>query len=518
MAAFKNWRVLLLSVIGLCSSVPAKPQSTTETALLFSRTSNGGSARIMGMGGASVSLGGDFSSASSNPAGLGMFNRSEVSITPAYSSIKNSATYLGQSTGATKTNLAIPSLSLAFHSEKSSRLVSGTFAVTLTRLNNFNSVIQYEGENTHNAISDYFANSSYGIDPNTFTPEDNSLNRLAYDNFLLDWYFDNNINEYFYGSAAGTNINNSDDTPTSTQRETKTTSGGQNQWTASYGVNLDDKFFFGGSLHLRTIRYESKSEYTESGFSFPMANLGYDPINSILLEERLKITGSGFAGTLGAIVRPFDGFQVGIAYNTPTVYTMSDGYRAKIATDWNNFDYYRDGSEILDKLEYSSDEVLADYTLKTPGRLSLGATCFFGKNGFMTGDVEFVNLSGAKYTSETNGVSYDNDNQNIRTFYKSVVNVRLGGEYRHEKLRFRTGFGFLGEPFYEEQNNVARVISQFSTGFGYRTDTFYIDAALVFSAGKNSYRPYTVPGEFSPLVKYNTNATSFMVTLGLPFN
>lgn len=493
-------------------------QSTTETALMFSRISNSGSARIMGMGGASVSLGGDFSSASSNPAGLGMFNRSEFSITPGYSKTGSSANYFDQSTRATKTNLAIPGLSFVFHSEKNSRLISGTFAITLTRLNNFNSITQYEGVNEHNAISDYFANSSYGIDPNTFSPDDNSLNRLAYDNYLIDWYYDTNNNVYFYGSAAGTNVNDPDDMPTSTQRETKTTSGGQNQWTASYGVNLDDKFFFGGSLHLRTIRYESKSEYTESGFSFPNAGPSYDPINSILLEERLKITGSGFSATLGAIIRPIDGFQVGISINTPTLYTLSDIYRGKIATDWNNFDYYDDGSEILDKLEYSSDEVLADYTLKTPGRLSLGATYFLGKKGFISGDVEFVNLAGAKYTSKTNGVSYEGDNVQIKSLYKSTINVRLGGEYRHEKLRFRTGYCLLSEPFQEPQNNVGRTVSQFSTGFGYRTDSFYVDVALILSSGKNSYRPYTVPSEFSPLVKLNTNTTNFMVTLGLPFN
>jgi hypothetical protein len=518
MATLKNWRAFLLYGIGLFSVSQSIAQSTAETALLFSRISNGGSARILGMGGANASLGGDFSSASTNPAGLGMFNRSEVSITVSSVSASNRTTYFGSSDKATKNNLAIPSLGFVFNTEKTGTLISSTFAITLTRLNNFNSIMQYQGVNEHNTISDFFANDSEGIDPNSFTPNDMSLNRLAYDNYLIDPYFDSNLNVYYYGSAAGININDPTDVPQSKQRETRTVSGGQNQWTAAYAVNVDDKYFFGASLHLRTIRFDSKSVYSESDFSFPNAGPGYDPIFGLTLEERLKITGSGFSGTFGVIARPFDGFQLGLAYNTPTVYTMSDLYSARLATDWNNFDYFGNGSVILDELEQETDEILADYKLKTPGRLTVGTTYFIGKHGFITGDAEFVSLSGAKYTSQVDDISYESDNANIKSLYKGAVNVRIGGEYRHEKLRFRTGFAFFGEPFLEPQNDVARTISQFSTGFGYRTDTFYLDAALILSAGKNSYRPYSVPGQYSPLVNIDNNATQFMVTLGLPFH
>ena len=52
-------------------------------ALRFSQRSFGGTARIIGLGGAQVSLGGDISSALSNPAGLGFYNKSEVVFSPA---------------------------------------------------------------------------------------------------------------------------------------------------------------------------------------------------------------------------------------------------------------------------------------------------------------------------------------------------------------------------------------------------------------------------------------------------
>ena len=46
----------------------------------FSHLFNGGSARIKGIGGATTSLGGDVSSISINPAGVGFFNKKVFSI------------------------------------------------------------------------------------------------------------------------------------------------------------------------------------------------------------------------------------------------------------------------------------------------------------------------------------------------------------------------------------------------------------------------------------------------------
>ena len=62
-----------------------------EDALRNSQVFYYGTARFMGMGGAFTALGGDLSSLSQNPAGLGVFRSSEVSITPQLFHIKTSA-------------------------------------------------------------------------------------------------------------------------------------------------------------------------------------------------------------------------------------------------------------------------------------------------------------------------------------------------------------------------------------------------------------------------------------------
>ena len=58
-------------------------QGLTDEVLIFSQSPTAGSARIQAMGFSQVALGGDLSSAFSNPAGLGFYNKSEVTFSPA---------------------------------------------------------------------------------------------------------------------------------------------------------------------------------------------------------------------------------------------------------------------------------------------------------------------------------------------------------------------------------------------------------------------------------------------------
>src|SRR5688572_24271113 len=102
----------LMSLGSLCYG-----QDFIDNALLFSRPRPSGSARIQALGGTQVSLGGDYSSALSNPAGLGMYNRSEVTFSLGLTTNDFSSDYLGQTTDASESMFNIPGLSLVYHHE-----------------------------------------------------------------------------------------------------------------------------------------------------------------------------------------------------------------------------------------------------------------------------------------------------------------------------------------------------------------------------------------------------------------
>ena len=102
-------RLILISTVIVLSfentSGQVEPWSGFESsALLFSQTTYGGSARVQGLGNAFTSLGGDISSISMNPAGLGFYNRSEISFTPAINFQNMTSNYLKYETTDGKTN------------------------------------------------------------------------------------------------------------------------------------------------------------------------------------------------------------------------------------------------------------------------------------------------------------------------------------------------------------------------------------------------------------------------------
>lgn len=510
----------MLGGIALFFSIQASAQSTAETALMFGRIRNGGSARIQAMGGAQTSLGGDYSSALSNPAGLGMFNRSEFTISPGYNFSKTSSDYLNNSSSGTKSNINLPGLSFVFHSDKDRNgLLGGSFAVSFSHLNNFNSNFNYSGSNSNNSIVDYFIQDANGLNPDDLAYGGNYFNNptgLSYVNYLIT--DEASVNQ----GPSNTNYVSpltplGGEVRTVLQNEDVKTTGKQTQLSFAYGANFLDKIFVGAGVGFTTLRYESNKTYRESNFNFS-TDPNYNPLNNLQLDETLKISGSGVNATLGIIARPIDMLQLGLSFNTPTLYQLTDTYNATLNTKWNNFDYFGDGSKILNNESEYTDAVVSEYTLKTPGRLNLGATVFVSEHGFITGDIEFVKYSGAKYTAQNSGISYSDDNSQIKSLYQATVNYKLGGEYRYQKFRLRAGGSFMPDPFKDQQNGSSRNITSITGGVGYRSEHFYIDLAVIATQGKTSYRPYSLYNNpDSPLVINKNQLTTAMITLGFPF-
>ncbi|MDH4057684.1 MAG: long-chain fatty acid transporter, partial [Cyclobacteriaceae bacterium] len=111
---------VLLQLAGVLVSVSTEmmAQGFVENALLFSRTKPGGSARIQALGGTQIALGGDYSSALSNPAGLGIYNRSEVTFSPALNFYTSDSEHNGTAENESKSVFNIPGLSYVHHSAK----------------------------------------------------------------------------------------------------------------------------------------------------------------------------------------------------------------------------------------------------------------------------------------------------------------------------------------------------------------------------------------------------------------
>jgi hypothetical protein len=493
----------LISIVTIMfCAVCAYSQDFIDNALLFSRVKPAGSARIQAMGGAQTALGGDYSSALSNPAGLGMFNRSEFTITPAITSIGATSSYFGEETKDSRQLFNLPGLSLVINtpSGNDKGFLGGSFGISLTRINDLNLNYTFSGVNDQNSIIDYFISDAYGRDPEDLLNGQDfySLTGLAYNNYLIEDFDDNGT--FVYDSRLAF--------ASSRQTEVAERKGAQYQWSIAYGANFSDKFFAGATLGIATLRYKLRLAYRESELGYPEG--AETPASEFSTSEDYDIKGAGVNFALGTIYRPVDFLQFGLSFTTPTWYSLSDTYTATAQSEWNNYQYYPDTQ--LNSVSVGFDQPLvSQYNFTSPMKLNMGVA-FLSKFGLVSADVERVNYSRAKYKSSIDD-DFDFENQGIRGEYGATTNYRLGAEYRLKSYRVRAGYSHQGDPIKEGAD---RSLNSFSGGLGYRARKFYIDFAAVYSTTEGNRIPYFVSGT-SPVANQKFTYANYLLTVGFPF-
>ena len=538
----RHLKALILISIGiLLSNLKAEAQYVPgasgyhEISLMLSRTFEGGTARMQGIGGAQTALGGDISSALSNPAGLGLFNRSEFSISPSFNFISTDTEYLGVNSSEFDTRLNFANIGVVLNNTKDNvvpgKWRGGSFGISITKVNDFNSKIFYEGDmeadfvDEQSTILDYFAQDAYGLTPDQLP----ILHGLAYDTYLIntdDLFFDEGFNDVYYpitfASLEDDDAVDFDYTLNKFpyQLEAITTRGGQYQWSFSYGGNYADKFYFGLGLGIQSVRYEMEKEYTENIDDDPALDLV--PGVDFTIDENVRIDGTGFNGTLGFIARPYDFIRFGASVTSPTFFNIDDEYTASLYTDYfqpGHDDYYfPEGDTLLNQEEAHSDLIISEYKVRTPLKANGGVAFFFGKNGFITGDVEYVDYSNTEISS--NDFNDAEDNRLINDSYQSVINFKVGGEYRFDVFRFRAGYAHFGDPY--QASSIDKTQDRISFGAGIRLPKFYIDLAVVNSTFNSTYSPYDLNPEYfpfvsEPVVDISNSVTNTVLSAGFFF-
>lgn len=484
--------ILSLVVLSLIHVQHLKAQSGyVEDALRFSRFGASGSARISALGGTQNALGGDISNVHGNPAGLGFFQQSEFSLTAAYSDWNAETFLLNQSRGYNATNFSIPNLGAVISRAKGPLEVGdwrgGSFGISINRQASYNNNFGYfSNQLDQGSILDYYVNL-YNDQGEVPTGTDG----LYFEAFLI-----NPGNEgYDYVPNATLALEKS---------EMVENEGSMSQIGFSYGGNYKNKLFVGASLGINSINFRSTQTYNEEFLD--------DNDQSTLfssLQENLFLEGSGINLGLGIIYKPIDRLNLGLDFKSPTWNRFNEEYDADI---FANFSPPYDDPEFgsISESDSQTDIFLSSYNLRTPMRLGAGLTYFFGKNGFISADANYLDYSTAHLRS--NVFNTAEDNQVISSTYGQAINYSVGGEYRVKMLRIRAGYAFYGDPF-GEAGNLDRSTTKLSGGLGVKLPGFSIDFGLVNSLFNSYYNSY--PG--ADLATTENNIISGMLTLGFNF-
>lgn len=473
--------------MGLLCALHSYSQNDID-AMRYSQLTFGGTARFNSMAGSMGALGGDISTLSFNPAGIGIFRKSELSISPSVFFQSTSSTYRNIEASDNRLNFNLGNIGLVATfklRDTASGWRSLNFGFGYNRTNNFYNRINVTAVNPSGSLLDTYVADANGQKTSSF---DAFSTDLAYQTYLINplsktdtTHFNHVIKHY--GERQNKSI------------ESK---GSMGETDLSFGGNYRDVLFVGTSIGIVNARYIEDYVYSETDEKDTIKGF-----KSFTLKQYLDSKGSGINFKLGVIVKATDWLRLGAAIHTPTRISMNDVYSNSMKSDLDN------------GIKYSADspEGNFNYAITTPFRAMGSVGFIIGKRGLLNVDYEYVNYQNARLSSSPN--VFTDVNTYIRNQYISARNLRVGGEVRFDPVCFRAGYALYGSPFKSGLNEDANR-SSYTAGIGYRKNAFFVDFAFVY----NTHTDYSYL--YSPtfndwVVRNKYSSSSYVMTLGLRF-
>lgn len=481
-------KLILTVSLGIVCTFYSEAQNDID-AMRYSQLTFGGTARFGGMAGSMSALGGDISTLSFNPAGVGVFRKTELSVSPSLFSQSTTSTYNGISSKDTKLNVNLGNIGLVaaipLKSDKNGGWEYFNFAIGYNRTNNFNNRISIKGDNKTSSLLDTYVAAANGTDPSMF---DGFSTNLAYQAYLINPVSITDTSHYnhviaHYGE---------------TQKKSVTSSGSMGETVINAGTNYKSKLFLGATIGIVNVKYVETSQYQEEDTRDTIAGF-----KSFSFNQNLTTQGNGFNFKLGAIVKPLDWLNIGLAVHSPTVLNLKDAYSSSMFSDLDNT---RDTSTTY------SPKGSFNYKVTTPFRALASLGFIINKMALINVEYEYVDYSYAHLSSSP--MVFTDVNAAILSKYTSTGNLRAGAEIRFDPFAVRLGYALYGSPFKDGENKNANR-SSYTTGVGYRYKHFFMDLAFVYTTFSEYNYLYDSPSLNAVKSKYSSS--SFMTTVGVKF-
>ncbi|MBR3565275.1 MAG: outer membrane protein transport protein [Paludibacteraceae bacterium] len=500
-----------LLVILLVISQVAMAQDSYD-AWKFAQQDLFGTARYVGMSGAFLALGGDPSAVKDNPAALGVFRKSDFSITLDLAGERTYATW--GASPYTERNFRVScgqaNAVVNFNHAAESGLVSNSFMLGYNRIKNFNRDISVNSVPQDYSMTDYMANFSNGtiINPNGITNykvfDDINvawLSALGYDGYLL-----NATSDGQWSTILG-------DKETVTPQYRSSERGFVDDWNLAWGGNVSNRFYFGLGATMRLMEYSKEITYTEffeKGGSFDIVN-------------NYKVSGVGFSGVFGLIYRPVDMLRIAVSYQTPTLMN----YREKYYGDLYSIGVLNDENKVINQDVHSPETELIKYQLTNPMRVSAGVAATFSNRALLSVQYDFEPYSTMKYlTNSGNTNGWKTENELIRKSLKSQHSIRVGGElFISEGFALRAGYmvqltaGSTNPQRYLVYNTMRtdteyaldNIRHYIGAGLGFRNNIVLVDLAYQYRITRGALYPF--PG--SSMIDLDTSSHRVVFTFGI---
>ena len=500
-------------------------QETYDNAQLATKDLNG-TARYVGMGGAMEALGADLSTIGTNPAGIGMFRRGMVAGSFGFNTLSDAKSF----GNANKTNMSFDQAGFVY-SMRSGRHSMLNFGFNYTKSKNFDQILTAAGR-LNNASQNKLSAMKNANGVYTLQDKNNGLvSNLGaysqadylYSNVLFNHYDANNPNDpnnaMLSEGDKGVIVNQTTGLPVYYNATGydfgRSTTGYIGQYDFNVSGNSNDRFYWGFTVGIYDVHYNSSSLYSESLVD------GGKAIGDVAMNDERKITGTGFDVKAGLIFRPAEEspFRIGLYVHTPTWYDLT----TRNYTVLNN-----NTNEAYGSTERGKSSESYDFKFYTPWRfgvslghtvgnyLALGATYEYADyttNDIRVNDGGEVDYWGNYYETSSRDEAMK---QNIKNSLKGVHTVKVGMEFKPEKnFAVRLGYNYQSA-MYNKNGFKDGSLESYGTYYASTTDytnwkdTHRFTAGVGYNYGKFSfdlaYQYSQTNGDFYPFMSYVDNS------------
>lgn len=468
--------------------------------LRYSTTDIFGSARFEAMAGSFGALGADLSAIQISPASMGRFSSSTASLSFNNSILRNEGIYNGTEVSSGRNKFTLGNIGVVFANDISERTrgrLYNQITLAYTRLKNFANERTYEGQNYYSLL-DVLANDGYGVDPVFIYDERPFTTGLAYD--ILGVNYDPTTGEYYSLLTAGDMYHH---------RKIQT-DGGMGEFHLGYSENYMNILYYGISLGVRNIKYEENYHHNEK-----VLEPGAPSLRSFeyLYEQTTK--GVGFNLKLGVMYLPIDQFRVGLAFETPTVFRLTDKWSANMI-GVHNYGVEEIHPAYIPRGEYK-------YRLTTPMKLRGSFAYILGTRGAVNVDLEMSRLSRGKLRSQNTGeflvAGYDFavENQEVKNQFRTILNTRIGFEYMiFNNFYGRLGLGILPQPYKKGVGSINIPNMTYAGGVGWENRFIYLDLSYRLLKLSEDYYAFD-PSKIENRTMFHTNVHNIVFTFGVKF-
>jgi hypothetical protein len=511
---------LYIAVLAMAVVLPAAAQDTYESGRLLMNDLNG-TARYVGMGGAMEALGAEISTISTNPAGIGLFRHSTVSVSAGLVSQQDVKEFAGKN----GTKMSFDQLGIVY-SSRVSRSSFVNVGFNFHKSHNFNQILSAANDlrnaslnmlSYHKADLENVRKGGYywdfndrghviGYESETSPYRAQTFSQVDYLNMnALNLEFDvEDKAQMFYNAADYYMFDRS-----------------QRGWISDFDFNVSgnqgDRFYWGVTVGIHDVNYKGYSIYTERLVNGSGSSFGSDDNEDYVdyIDTR-RIEGTGIDVKAGIIVRPIEDspFRFGLYVSSPTWYELT--------TD-NDTDFNNDSEYGAEDSWYSGESYKFRYYTPWKFGVSLGHT--FGSSVAAGFTYEFSDYSTAvnRIITDDSNYYYDSERSyadevmkvNTKNSLKSVHLFKAGVEYKPDTdLALRAGYNYQSSAYNKDG---VRDMMLDSPGVSYASTSDYVNwkdtHRITFGFGYKlsgwnfdvAYQYQLNSGDFYPMQKFEND-------------